>query len=210
MKKILIVGAGGFGRSVYNYIKDSQVNYPDWEVAGFINDNLLALEGYDYDINIVSTIVDYEPKEDEYLVVAIGSPQGKTKVTELLRKKGAKFASFIHRTAFVGKNVKLGSGCVLCPNSIVSCDAIIGEFVTINCNSGVGHDAAIGNYSTLSAFVDITGYVKIGKRVLVGSHACVLPGVHVGDDAVIGLGSVVVRNVKAGYTVFGNPAKSIM
>lgn len=210
MKNILIVGAGGFGREVYNWINDSKENYPDWNMIGFLNDELLALEGFNYDISIVSTIIDYQPKEDEYLIMAIGSPKDKNKLVDFLENKGAKFETFIHRTAIVGKNVKLGKGSILCPNSIITCDAVIGKFVTINCFSGTGHDVKVGDYSTLSGHVDITGFAKVGKRVSIGSHACILPKVSVGDDAVVGAGSVVIRNVKEGNTVFGNPAKSIM
>jgi acetyltransferase-like isoleucine patch superfamily enzyme len=55
--------------------------------------------------------------------------------------------------------------------------------------------------------VDITGGVVLGKSVTVGSHASVLPGVKVGDGATVGAGSVVMRDVPAGVTVFGVPAR---
>ncbi len=49
--------------------------------------------------------------------------------------------------------------------------------------------------------------VRIGRNVWIGSGALVLPGVVVGDDAIIGAGSVVTRDVPAGVTVVGNPAR---
>lgn len=209
MKKILIVGAGGFGREVYNWIKDSREKYPDWQVEGFLDDNLLALKEYNYEVGVISTVLDYQPQENEHLVMAIGSPKIKSELVNLLKHKGAKFETFIHRTAIIGENVKIGQGSVLCPNSIITCDAVIGEFVTINCGSGTGHDASVGDYSTLSGQVDITGFARVGKRVSIGSSACILPGVIIEDDSAIGAGSVVVRNVREGSTVFGNPAKCI-
>lgn len=49
--------------------------------------------------------------------------------------------------------------------------------------------------------------VRIGANVWIGGAAVLLPGITVGDDAVIGAGSVVTRDVPPGATVVGNPAK---
>ena len=49
--------------------------------------------------------------------------------------------------------------------------------------------------------------VRIGENVWIGGGAIILPGVVVGNDAIIGAGSVVTRNVPDGATVFGNPAR---
>ncbi len=49
--------------------------------------------------------------------------------------------------------------------------------------------------------------VRIGRNVWVGGGAIILPGIQIGDDAVIGAGSVVTRDVPAGATVMGNPAR---
>jgi acetyltransferase-like isoleucine patch superfamily enzyme len=85
----------------------------------------------------------------------------------------------------------------------------LGRFVTLNLAATVGHDVAVGDWSTLSGHVDITGKVSLGEGVFAGSHACVLPGLKVGDRAVVGAGTVVTRNVSAGSTMFGVPAKLI-
>lgn len=208
-RKVIIVGAGGFGREVLTWILDSKGTFPSLDVIGFIDDETYALKGYTYDLPIITSIQDYQPEPEVSLVMGIGSPKIKETVAELLEARGAKFFSFIHRTSIVGSNVFLGKGCVLCPNSILTCDVTLGDFVTINCFSGAGHDASIGSFSTLSAHVDITGFAKVGKGVFFGSRATVLPKVQIEDNAVIGAGSVVIKNVKKGTTVFGNPAKVI-
>jgi maltose O-acetyltransferase len=81
---------------------------------------------------------------------------------------------------------------------------------------------SIGDHTTLGPRVTIlthdatpklrTGYsriarVRIGARVFIGANAIILPGVKIGDDAIIGAGSVVRRDVPAGAVVFGNPAE---
>jgi len=49
--------------------------------------------------------------------------------------------------------------------------------------------------------------VSIGSNVWIGGHAIILPGITIGDDAIIGAGSVVTKNVPNGVTVCGNPAR---
>lgn len=209
MKKILIVGAGGFGREVYYWILDSQEKYPEWEISGFIDDNKNALEGYKYEVPVVSSIKNFSPEHNEFLVLGIGIPRVKKNVVRTLQNRGGKFVSFIHHSAILGQNVSVGEGSVLCPNTILTCDVTLGSFVTVNCAATAGHDTSIGSFSTLSGHVDITGFAKIGEAVFLGSHASVLPGIKVEDYATIGAGSVVVNKVKKGNTVFGNPAKVI-
>lgn len=51
--------------------------------------------------------------------------------------------------------------------------------------------------------------ITIGRNVWIGGHAIILPGVTIGDDAIIGAGSVVTRDVQRGATVVGNPAKML-
>jgi acetyltransferase-like isoleucine patch superfamily enzyme len=53
------------------------------------------------------------------------------------------------------------------------------------------------------------GGVQVGKMVQIFPHASIQPNVKIGDGAVIGIGSVVVKDVKENTTVFGNPARVI-
>lgn len=208
-QKLLIVGAGGFGREVYAWLSDWVRLNSGWSITGFINDGPGSVSRFDHYPNVVSNIDDYIPQPDEYLVCAIGKPSDKRKVVETLRAKGARFFTLVHPTAVVGGSVSIGEGTVICPLSILSVDLQVGAFVTINTACAVGHDVSIGDYSTLSGHCDVTGGAVLEEEVFMGTHASVIPGVRVGRQAFIGAASVVVRNVAAGTTVFGVPAKRI-
>lgn len=60
-----------------------------------------------------------------------------------------------------------------------------------------------------AAGLELARPIRIGRNVWIGGGAIVLPGVSIGDDAVVGAGSVVTRDVAAGATVVGNPARVV-
>jgi sugar O-acyltransferase (sialic acid O-acetyltransferase NeuD family) len=209
MKNLIIVGAGGFGREILKYAQDIQAISKDWKILGFLDDNLNALNGYNYNMSIIASIQSYIPQEGDCFVMGIQSPQGKLTLAKRLKQRGAQFVSLIHPTVEIGYNVTLGSGCVMCPHSVISCDVKVGDFVTFNAYAAAGHDAIIGDWSTISPFGVISGHGKLGKGAYVGVSGCVLPGVIVGDFATVGAGSVVVKNVKPETTVIGVPARNL-
>ena len=101
----------------------------------------------------------------------------------------------------------MGIGCVFERHVSIGADAKLGSFVTVLSNAIIGYDVTVGSYSTVSSFVFIGGGAQIGEDVVIHPHATILPKVKIGDGATIGAGSVVIGNVPAGITVFGNPAK---
>lgn len=207
MKNLYIVGAGGFGREVYCWLQDMVGAEPDWNFCGFLDDDVAALRGMDYEKGVVSSIAEFSPKPSDLLVCGLGSVPAKKKLCQPLIERGARFLTVIHPTAVVGENVSLGHGVVLCPGVILTCDINVGDMVMVNCCSSAGHDVSIGDWSTVSAHCDLTGHTKLGRGVFLGSGARVIPGKSIGDFAYVGAGSVVIRSVAAGQKVFGNPAR---
>lgn len=208
MKKLIITGASGFGREVLQWAKDVKNEKHEWSIKGFIDDNLDALKGYACDYQILGSIEDWQPAEDEVFTCAIAKPVVKERVVNLLKSKGANFISLVHPTAIIGEFCEIGEGLLVTPRAKISPNVKIGSFVTI-LGSGAGHDAVLGDFSTISGNCSVNGHVVLGKRVFVGSNVCIAPSKKIGDDVFIGMGSIVVSNIKAGFKVMGNPAKKI-
>lgn len=190
--QIVIAGAGNFGREVEGWL-----NMRGVPVAGFLDD---TKHGH-------RTIRDYERYGDEQVLVSISNPKDRERVVEYLNVRKAVFHGMLFNIA--PPQCYIAGGCIFCPQSLVSRDAEVGEFVHVNVFSSVGHNVVVGDFCTISSHVDLCGHVTLGKRVFVGSGARVLPGLCVGDDAVIGAGAVVVRNVPAGATVYAEPARTL-
>ncbi len=207
-KRLLVVGAGGFGREVAAWASDIPLSARDWELGGFLDDCADALHGYEVGLPIVGGIAEYVPQESDLFVMALGDPRTKLAAAGRLTKRGAQFITLVHPTAIVGDRSRLGAGTVVCPRAVITTDVKIGRFVTINLHATIGHDTVVGDGCTLSCQTDVTGFARLGEGVFLGSHASVLPGAKVGDYAKVGAGSIVLKKVRPGTTVLGVPGKA--
>ncbi|MCA9073579.1 MAG: acetyltransferase [Planctomycetaceae bacterium] len=208
-QRLIIIGAGGFGREVHDWASDAIAAGAEWTVAGFLDDNPHALDGFDLPVGIIGHASTHQPNDDEVFVCAIGEPQIKLQIARSLRDRGATFTNVIHPTARIGQRNRLGVGLVLCPYSVITTNVTVGDFVSLNLHGTIGHDATVGDGCTLNNHTDITGWVQMGEGVFMGSHASVLPYARVGDYARIGAGSTVLRSAKPHTTIVGVPGKRL-
>ena len=205
MKNLVIIGAGSFGREVYNLALECSECGSVYIVKGFI-DNVYDIVEYDGYPPILSRIDDYIPMEDDVFVCAIGDVIWKKKYVQLILNKGGNFITLIHPQAHISKNVKLGIGCIVCCQSFISCDVNIGNHTTIQPHVIVGHDCRIGDMCQINSNTSIGGFVTIENDVTLHTSVTLLPKSKIHANAIVGAGSVVLRSVKANTTVFGNPA----
>ena len=207
MKKIIIVGAGGFGREAYYLIKDINKVEPTWKFLGFLDDSQTSLLDKKIDAPILSTIDGWTPSDDEWYVLGIASPRVKELVVERLRKKRIKnFATLVSPQAIINETAVIGDGCVITAFSSIGDCSTIGDFVNV-AGSCIGQDVFVDDYTTTTAYVNIPNS-KVGKRCFIGSHSVILGSL--GDDVEVVTGSVVFHKVKSGLKIMGYPAKKIV
>ena len=104
-------------------------------------------------------------------------------------------------------DVDVGANCVL--NLGWKNDTVIGKGVFIGHLSSVGHDADIGEHTVISVHVCISGHVKIGKWCYIAPQTVIKPYVEIGDYTMIGMGSVVDKDIPSGVIAYGTPCKVI-
>lgn len=208
-ERLILVGAGAFARELISWAEHAAAANGTPVISAFLDASAAALDGFDYALDYAGTIDDYRPREGERLVMAIGDPAAKKRISAELTARGARFAQVIHPTAVIARTAKLGTGVVVCPQVVVSADAVVGDFVALNTMSSVGHDVEIGAYTTVSAHVDLTGSVKVGEACFFGSGARVVPKVTIGAEARIGAGATVLRKVPANAVMYTAPAKKL-
>jgi sugar O-acyltransferase (sialic acid O-acetyltransferase NeuD family) len=142
--------------------------------------------------------------------IAVGGSRGLDRLTLFATMKdlGLRPYTIVHRTAFVATDAHLGEACQVLAMAAVCAQARLGKLVIVNTAASVDHDCVIGEGTHIGPGAHLAGEVVIGTRAFVGTGAVVLPRLHIGDDAVVGAGAVVTRDVPAGATVAGNPARA--
>lgn len=205
MSNIVIVGAGGFGREVLQYLKDIHGHDP---VKGFLDDRQTDVEPASLNQRVLGTISDYVPEADEEYVLAIGNPALRLDLAKQLTERGARFINVIHPLAYVASSATIGSGCIIAPFASIGANAVLGDHVVVTFYASVAHDVRIGAGTALSPHSVANGGSSVGAAAFLGTAAVVNPGRQVGDFAKVAAASIVYRDVPERSLASGNPAKS--
>lgn len=208
MNNLIIIGAGGMGRTVYSNAVECRGFGDSFTVKGFIDDNLAALDGYEGYPPVIGTIKDYQPQEGDVFVSSIGGSSRRPCMEEILGR-GGKFMELIHRTARIYQNAKLGEGNFIGAYTVIGNDAVIGDYNMIQSYTVIGHDVRIGSWNRIDTHVTCVGGIVIEDETNIHTSAVINHGVTVGSGAHVGALSFVIRKVKPGVTVCGNPARKL-
>lgn len=208
MKKLIIIGAGGMGRTLYDIARESIGYDTEFTVAGFIDDNTDALNDFNGYPPMLGRICDYQPAEDNIFASSIGGSSRKECI-ETLISRGAEFINLIHKTARIGSNVKIGTGNLIGPFTTLGADCSVGDYNMIQSYTVIGHDAVIGNFNRIDTHVTCVGGIRIADETTIHTSAVINHKVTIENKAKVGACSFVIRKVKEGTTVLGVPAVRI-
>ncbi len=122
---------------------------------------------------------------------------------------GFEFINAIHPSVIIGKNVKLGIGIVVMAGSIINPNCIIGDFCFFATGAQLDHDNVIEPYASISAGSVTGGKVNIGKFSAITLGVTIIDRTNIGENVVIGSGSLVLNNIPDNVLAYGSPAKII-
>lgn len=197
------------GRTIYSNALESVGYGETFVVKGFIDDNLQALDGFPNYPPLLGTIAEYVPQEDDVFVSSIGGASRRACMEDII-SRGGEFMELIHNTARIYTNAKLGKGNFIGAYTVIGNDAVVGDYNMIQSYTVIGHDAHIGSWNRIDTHVTCVGGTVVEDDVNIHTAAVISHKVRVETGAHVGALSFVIRKVKAGTTVMGNPAKKLM
>jgi sugar O-acyltransferase (sialic acid O-acetyltransferase NeuD family) len=208
MKDIVIIGAGGFGREVAWLIEDINKLKEQWNIIGFVDDNS-DIQGKEINGYRVVGDINWLVNQKLYVVSAIGDPLIKKKIMERLKSSENSYPVLIHPSVICSNRVSIAEGSIICAGTTITVDIEIGKHVIINLDCTIGHDAILGDYTTVLPSVNVSGFVKTEECVNIGTGSAIIQGVTIGENTIVGAGSIVVKDLPSNCTAVGAPAKPI-
>jgi len=198
MKKLFIIfGAGGHAKSVADVIL---FNESEIDII-FINKN-----AHPNEILLGFPVVDDYNVTNEDVFVAIGDNKIRRNICEKYYKN---LISVISKRAYVGRDVSLGKGVFVAHNAHIGILSAINDFSVINTNASIDHECKVGLASTIAPGAVLCGKVTIGDNSWIGANASVKENISIVDNVIIGMGSIVIKDIDEEGTYVGCPAKII-
>lgn len=198
-QNLILIGAGGLGREVAAWI--AFLGLP-FRIAGFLDDAKTAPD-------ILGRVSGHSPRGDVVYLTCLGSGSARRRIRLELEARGARFTSLVDPSVRSISSLPTSVNSIIFGPMVISNNVVIGDDLLLHVFAGIGHDVHLGHGVTVGSHVFVGGAAVLKDGCSIHPNASVLPGVTVGEHAVVGAGSVAIRNVEAGTTVFGAPAKII-
>ncbi|MDB4721240.1 acetyltransferase [Verrucomicrobiales bacterium] len=210
MKKIIIIGAGGHSKVLIDIIQKEA----KYKLVGLIDDYFKVgsiVMGYEV-IGNMKTFNEVITEQKIYGgVVAFGDNYKRSVCAEKINSSNPNFCfvNCIHPKSTIGENVLIGVGNVFMAGTIINSGSIIENHCILNTNSSLDHDCLMSNYSSIAPNVTIGGNVKIGKYSAIGIGTNVFHKITIGQNCIIGGGSLVTNDAKDNSLYYGSPCQFI-
>lgn len=205
--KSVIIGAGTYGEVYLTYLQDAGI-----EIVGFLDDNKKLLGTVVRGVPVLGPVTLLSELKGGYGVEAVYCPIGnnllRTQLLEKARRLGLMTPFFIHPTANIAPNVQIGCGVYILPNTTVMPYVKIEDDVMISIGSNIAHHSILHQGVFISNGVNLGASLVVEKLAYIGMGATVMTGVkRLGENCLIGAGTVVIRDVENNAVMAGVPAK---
>lgn len=204
MKDLIIVGAGGYAKSVLD-----SVDYMNFNMIGFIDDIKPVgdiHQGYPVLANELEGI---DNPENYVYFIAIGNNQKRMNWFLSLKEHNLSLINVIDKSALVSRAAKLGEGCFVGKLAILNNGCSVGDNCVINTRALIEHGCIIDSHVNVSTNATLNGDVRCKDGSFIGSGSVINGQLTIGEWALVGAGAVVINDINDKHIVAGVPAKPI-
>lgn len=214
MKRLVVIGAGGFGRGVIDIVRaiNKLSPEPEWRLLGIYDDfpsaiNLRRMD--ELSVPYLGVVPKVAPHEPTWYVVGINNPNVRKSIVAKLDALGWWAASLVHPEASIETERPLGEGVIVRAGVRVATNSCVGRHVHLNYNVVLGHDVVLGDFVSVNPIASIAGEVHIGECSVVGTNATVLQGQSVGAGCIVGASACITKTFGPDLTLVGVPAQVV-
>ena len=209
MTELVIVGAGGLGREFAELVEDINVDHHTYHLLGFLDDDP-SLPGTEVNgLPVLGGTSWLAHHLNVSAAIAVGNTKVRLKIAGRMGVSGIATPVLCHPTAVIGRTSVIGYGSIVCAGTVITTNAVLGRYVIVNLGSTIGHDAVLHDFVTLAPGVHVSGHVTLEEGVDMGTGSTIIQGRSVGKFTVVGAGAAVVRDLPAGVTAVGVPARPL-
>jgi len=193
MMDVVIYGAGGLGREIYDTLMFFNSRKMAFNVVGYIDD-VMASGALVNGVRVLGESSFLSAMEGKVgLIIGIAAPEVRKKL-HMRYKNYFLFPNIIHPSAIVSPFAELGEAILIQSNCVVAANAKIGDGVMMNAHSGVGHDAQVGEYCSIMSYCDLAGNSRLGELSFVGTGVKVIPLTSIAAESYLCAGAVVFKD----------------
>lgn len=204
MENCIIVGAGTYGEVYAEYLKE------EYNLLGFIDDNPDMVKNKELNVLGDFNFLLNNIEKSTNIFIPIGNNEVRCNLLRKVIKAGFKTPSFIHKNANIHTSVEIGKCVYILPGVNIMPLTKLKDFVLVSVGVNISHHTVIEEGCFFSYGVNVGASICLKEQVFCGAASTIMTGVkNVGENSLIGAGSVIIKDVPDNAVVVGNPGKVI-
>lgn len=200
--------AGSLGKEIFDLVSQGKT-CAYWAETVFIDDVTKETQIFGCPILRYDDFVAKYSTDEAEIVIATGEPYYRKRLWDKVTQDGYRLARIVCKDTFVGNECVVSPGTVLFPFVFIGNQTMLDENIIVHAGARIEGSCKIGKHTFVSSGAFVGADTKVGTTVFLGPNSALRDHIAVNDDAVVGMGSVVIASVEENRIVAGNPARVI-